>query len=185
MHFFLDRFVEHDTLLLSETLSAESATELLGGLEFCVTDGLSYELSARRLAGIVELSGTVSANFAYTCGRCLSERTFPFRESVSMVFMPRAALGFDEAELEDSDSSFTFAFDGDRIDFAEPLREVILLAMPAYAICPETLRASCDAALHDLIHQANLDTEAIEDLSRKEVDGRWAALRNFKAVPES
>ena len=126
--------------------------------------------------GIVQtdVKGEISARVLLECTRCLAETEqdldFPFEASFVGAEHYTAAK---EAELKDADLNVSLLED-ETIDLRELAREQILLNLPERVFCSEDCKGLCEkcGANRNLI---NCNCE------EKEIDPRWAALKDFKA----
>ena len=124
----------------------------------------------------VRVRGSVAAQVATRCDRCLKEVTVPAAADFDVTYVPTAE---DEAaggasELQDEDLTLA-VFEGDAIDVDELTREQILLALPARTLCREDCRGLCPTCGADLNGPESCACEATE------TDPRWAALAALKS----
>lgn len=125
--------------------------------------------------GIVrtDVSGKISAPVLLECTRCLTEieRNLEFPFEAAFV-APEHYSDAKEVGLSDADLSVSLLED-DKIDLIELAREQILLNLPEQVFCREDCKGLCDkcGANRNLI---NCNCE------EKEIDPRWAALKNLK-----
>lgn len=135
----------------------------------------AVELKGKLTKSIVEttVAGEIKTVVEIECTRCLqpveSVLQIPFKSAFVTAENYTAAK---EAELQKSDLDVT-VYEGDRIDLNELAREQILLALPEQIFCREDCQGLCEkcGANKNLI-----DCKCIE----KEIDPRWAALKNLK-----
>lgn len=119
------------------------------------------------------VKGNISAGLKLECARCLQaiEKNvdIPF-ESVFVTAENYTQAKEAQVGTEDLDVA---VFEGDKIDLTELVREQILLSLPEQIFCQEDCRGLCEkcGANRNLIN-----CNCIE----KEVDPRWAALKNLK-----
>lgn len=133
------------------------------------------ELKGKLKKGIVEtvIEGDLKVVVEIECTRCLQtveqKLQIPFKSAFVTAENYTAAK---EAEIQETDLDVT-VFEGDKIDLNELVREQILLALPEQIFCKEDCQGLCEkcGANKNLI-----DCKCIE----KEVDPRWAALKNLK-----
>jgi uncharacterized protein len=119
-----------------------------------------------------DVAGTISTDLEIECSRCLQPTEHHFEIPFSAAFVtPENYTEAKEAELKGEDLDVSI-FEGDRIDLKELVREQILLAVPIQVFCREDCKGLCQkcAANRNLI-----DCNCEE----KEVDPRWAALKNL------
>lgn len=125
--------------------------------------------------GIVQtdVKGSISAEVALECTRCLQTIEQNLEIPIEAAFVTQDNYtSAKEAELNAEDLDIS-VFEGDKIDMTELVREQILLNLPEQVFCKEDCKGLCEkcGANRNLI-----DCKCIE----KEVDPRWAALKNLK-----
>lgn len=136
--------------------------------------------SAVNIKGIVtkhiaqtDVEGTISTKTELECTRCLEkvERKLEFNFEAAFV-TPENYTQAKEAEINAKDLDISI-IEGNEIDLNELVREQILLNLPEQVFCREDCKGLCEkcGANRNLI-----DCKCIE----KEVDPRWAALKNLK-----
>jgi uncharacterized protein len=107
----------------------------------------------------VLVSGTVRAEVAAECGRCLE----PVRDE--LVADIQELFAYDQSEAGDD----ALGLEGDFIDFEPVARDSVVLSLPLNPVCDETcegLCAGCGGRLREL------GPDHVHD----ETDSRWAAL---------
>jgi uncharacterized protein len=125
--------------------------------------------------GIVQtdVSGKISARVLLDCTRCLQEieQNLEFQFEAAFVGAEYYTAA-KEAELKDADLDVSMLED-ETIDLTELAREQILLSLPEQVFCREDCKGLCEkcGANRNLI---NCNCE------EKELDPRWAALKNLK-----
>jgi uncharacterized protein len=107
--------------------------------------------------GAILASGTVHANWAGECRRCLGAAAGTLSSEVRELFEP----GSDEEE--------TYRLKGEEIDVAPLVRDAVLLELPLAPLCREACRGLCpdcgaNRNEHDCGHEHH------------DRDPRWAAL---------
>ena len=120
-----------------------------------------------------DIEGTISAELEIECTRCLQQIDRKFEIPFKAAFVTEENYTqAKEAELSAKDLDVSI-FDGNEIDLTELVREQILLNLPEQVFCKEDCKGLCEkcGANRNLI-----DCNCIE----KEVDPRWAALKNLK-----
>lgn len=125
--------------------------------------------------GIVQtdVDGRIQAVVEIECSRCL------LPTDVSLDFPFSAAFVTAENYTQEKEAEVNLAnlevsiYEGDRVDLGEIVREQILLNLPGQIFCREDCQGLCQkcAANRNLI-----DCNCEE----KEIDPRWAALKNLK-----
>ena len=133
------------------------------------------EVSGRiiRKGNEVRLLGKISAGAEVDCDRCLKAVNVPIETEFDVKYVPEKDYTADEAaaELREEDLNVSF-FDGKTIDVDELVREQILLALPARALCGEDCKGLCPVCGAD--KNANRC-----DCESREIDPRWAALKQL------
>ena len=122
----------------------------------------------------VRLRGKITAGAEVDCDRCLKTVVVPVETDFDVKYIPAADYrSSDAAELQEEDLSVSF-FEGKTIDVDELVREQVLLAMPARALCNEECKGLCPVC------GANRNTDSCNCDSR-EIDPRWDALRKHQS----
>jgi uncharacterized protein len=126
---------------------------------------VEVELRLESVVDGVLVSGTVGADVAAECGRCLEPVQQPVVADVQELF----------AYEPDGDEE-GFVLDGDFIDFEPLARDAVVLALPLNPVCAEDcagLCAECGERLRDL------DPGHTHDRT----DPRWSALASLVDNP--
>ena len=130
---------------------------------------VSFNLTVSAVpSGEIVVRGTLSAGMERACRRCLKTLDVPFEEKLTLVFAP-----VDELAQEEEDGEVLPLKPGRELDLAEPLREEMILAVPAYVECRVDCRGLCPRCGADL-------NEDECDCTLQEQDPRWDALRTLK-----
>ena len=117
----------------------------------------------------VRLRGRIKTRAEVDCDRCLKAVAVPLETDFDVTYIPAADYVAGEAaelEAEDLDQS---VFEDGAIDVDELVREQVLLALPARALCVEECKGLCPVCGAD----KNTDQCSCETA---EIDPRWAAL---------
>ena len=120
-----------------------------------------------------DIEGKISAAVELDCTRCLQkiERTLQFPFEAAFVTEENYTEA-KEAELSAQDLDVSI-FDGTRIDLSELAREQIILNLPAQIFCSEDCKGLCA--------KCGANRNLIDcNCEEKEIDPRWAALKNLK-----
>ena len=122
----------------------------------------------------VRLRGSVTARAEVDCDRCLRAVPVPIETSFDVSYVPATEFTAEAeaAELQEEDLSLS-VFDGETIDVDELVREQVLLALPARALCREECHGLCPVC------GADRNIESC-DCEAKEADPRWAALKDLR-----
>jgi uncharacterized protein len=132
------------------------------------------EVSGRvsRKGNEVRLRGKLSASAEVDCDRCLKTVIIPIETEFDVTYFPAADYSAsDAAELLEEDLNVSF-FEGETIDIDELVREQVLLALPARALCGDDCKGLCPVC------GADRNTDSC-DCDSREVDPRWAKLEKL------
>lgn len=128
--------------------------------------------SASRRGDELRLRGQVTARAEVDCDRCLKTIAVPIETEFDVTYIPATLyVSNEKAELQEEDLLVS-VYEGDSIDVDDIVREQILLALPARALCREECKGLCPVCGAD----RNTNACACED---KETDPRWAALKDL------
>jgi uncharacterized protein len=121
----------------------------------------------------VDLEGEIVADLEMDCTRCLQPKVDKLNIPYSVTYItPELYTEEKEAELSEEDLQVSI-FDGSQIDVKELVREQILLGLPEQNFCREDCKGLCQ--------QCGADRNLIDcKCDEKEIDPRWAALKNLK-----
>lgn len=129
--------------------------------------------SASRKGNEVRLRGTITASAEVDCDRCLNAVTIPVEAEFDVTYVPVEDYRSNApAELQEDDLSLA-VFDGEAIDVDELVREQLLLALPARALCREECKGLCPTC------GADRNTDGLCACEQKEIDPRWAGLEKL------
>lgn len=126
----------------------------------------------KRIAQI-DISGTIKFEAEIECTRCLQPIEKDLEIPFKVTFVAPENLNAEkEAELNDEDLDVSI-YENDKIDLTELVREQIILNLPEQIFCRDDCKGLCPkcGANRNLI-----DCKCEE----KEIDPRWAALKNLK-----
>jgi uncharacterized protein len=130
---------------------------------------LDVRLEAQQVGHDVVVRGRLEGAVRMECRRCLRAVEVPIDEEVAVLYQ----AGVDRVEAEESEV-YPLPERGSELDLAPMVREQVLLAVPAFAICRESCRGLCPTCGKDL-------NEGPCDCRPAQVDDRWAALRRLKS----
>jgi uncharacterized protein len=124
-------------------LSEADLAEIIGGPgEVYRTAGQGVEaFDLTRLNETVTLRGQVATRVGYACSRCLADNEVPVAVDLHWTYLPAqrfaaSTTSEEEVELTSEDLDVSF-YDGEEINLAETVREVLLLELGAYPVCAE------------------------------------------------
>jgi uncharacterized protein len=128
--------------------------------------------SARRTGNEVRLRGQITARAEVDCDRCLKSIDVPVETEFDVTYIPASEYALNQtAELQEDDLLVS-VYEGDAIDVNEIVREQILLALPARALCGEDCKGFCPVC-------GTNRNESACACEEKETDPRWSALKNL------
>jgi uncharacterized protein len=169
-------------------VSAEvAAAELFDGLEEfypAAEDTVEASLRVQRVGTTtLHVGGKVWATMAFHCGRCLEDKQLMVEAEIVQVLVPRAKWeqmygGEEEQELTPQDMDMQF-WEGDVLNLRPMIREAVILELPMFAVCPESMQAECDEVYERTIAAPARAKMLVEELE-PEVDARWAKLAQLK-----
>ncbi len=126
-----------------------------------------------RLAGTeVFVNGHIKTRAAVECDRCLKQVELPVDAHFELEYVTGPTYESSAAAELTEDVMSVSVFDGDAIDVDEIVKEQILLAVPTRTLC----RPDCKGICPNCGINKNTGDCACET---KEVDPRWAALKNL------
>ena len=127
-----------------------------------------------RLAGHeVFVNGHVDARTQVECDRCLKSIELPVSSDFELEYITGSEYESSAvAELTEAEMAVA-VFDGEALDVDEIVKEQILLAVPTRMLCREDCEGICP--------QCGVDRNTGEcNCETKEIDPRWAVLKNLK-----
>ncbi len=144
--------------LEEENMRLTAAPEVTGRI---TRDGLRFRLR-----------GKITAQAEVDCDRCLTAIAVPVETEFDVTYVPQADYAAEEkAELQEEDMTLS-VLEGEAIDVDELVREQVMLALPTRALCRDDCKGLCPVC------SINKNTDACACES-KEIDPRWAALKNL------
>jgi len=127
-----------------------------------------------RLSGNeVFVNGHFDTRAQVECDRCLKPIELPVSADFELEYITGSEYESTAvAELTEAEMSVA-VFDGEALDVDEIVKEQILLAVPTRMLCREDCKGICPECGTDRNRgECNCET--------KEIDPRWAALKNLK-----
>lgn len=138
-----------------------------------ITEPPQIRGQASRKGNEIRLRGSVTARAEVDCDRCLKSIAVPIETEFDATYIPASDYVLNEkAELQEDDLLLS-VYEGDAIDVDEIVREQILLALPARALCGEECKGLCPVCGND----RNTNACACAD---EETDPRWSALKDLR-----
>ena len=143
-----------------------------------VPEGAVMDLQVRLetvLDGVLA-TATVTAPTAGECGRCLDDVAGTVTVHVQELYSyPEQALRFARTSGADYDDE-TRQLDGDMLDLEQPVRDAVVLALPASPLCRPDCGGLCPSCG---VHLDEVGPEHGHD----EHDPRWGSLRGLTDIP--
>lgn len=114
----------------------------------------SFTLNGGRLRCLVErgddetvhVRGSLQAEVALFCGRCLEPFVHPVQQELDLFYLAHEAgqdrEEEDEVELSDRDVVVAY-YEGDRLDLGDVIREQLFLSVPLSRLCREDCKGLC------------------------------------------
>ena len=120
-----------------------------------------------------DMTGWISGEAEIECTRCLRPVSQTLQTEFDISFVdPENFSNAREHEVVAEDLD-TDVLESDRIDLREVAREQILLNLPQQVLC--------DAACRGICPKCGADRNSVDcKCEEKEIDPRWAALKNLK-----
>jgi uncharacterized protein len=133
-----------DTLVVTGSMEASRFMEVEGN-EFHIATPVQYTLTVKKFDNLLAITGPVTFEAFFTCGRCLEE----FRQSIAMDMdirlVPKTEIPqASEFELKDEDMD-VYYYESDEIDLDPFIYEETLLDMPIRPICSMDCKGLCGA----------------------------------------
>ena len=148
--------------LRRELKGRRTLEDLAVGAGTIANDAVDLQLVLEAQAGRIICSGEVRARWELECRRCLEPVLVPVAPAVTEVFETAPAEGE------------TFLLDGELVDLAPMLREVVLLTLPLAPLCDE----SCGGPARGSYYGPPPGEDPEDPGGRR--DPRWAALDDFQ-----
>ncbi|MCL5024151.1 MAG: DUF177 domain-containing protein [Nitrospirae bacterium] len=124
--------------------------ETIGTEALTLTVPARVTLRIEKVSSEVFVKGTVRANVALQCSRCLGKFSKEMEVGVSVVYHPLEELKNEEKhEIKDDELDMGF-YQGDELDVQELITEQILLNVPMKPLCSESCRGLCPKCGTDL-----------------------------------
>ena len=186
MELYIPNIPETSQQVLELEPTPEQAATMFEELgEFSLEPGVPVRViaKAQRLGDTVRIVGHLQATITFTCGRCLSTRTLPLEQDFEFVLVPHTSWmsqtrDDEEVELSAEDLD-VIPYDGEEIVLAPLIREVLVLELPSFAVCPPELIEACDDA-----YDALVTGKVKEELEAAATDLRWGKLAELKKKME-
>ena len=154
---------------IENLLKADVSDDSVESELYSANGPMSMEVSVHRNEEDVFFRASLSGAIKCMCVRCLETFDFPLELQFQGIFITP-----DENSGDEPDDPYTYFFDGDEIDFTQPVRENIFLELPN--------NPTCELVLDECIGESyRSKDEAPEPEQDTRVDPRWAALQQIKS----
>ncbi len=163
----LGRLERQRRLRLDAELAADDP--IWAGTGIDLARPLAVRLEAQQAGRDVVVRGRLEGEATLECRRCLTAVRVPIEEEVAVLY--QADLDAVEAEAAEV---YALPARGPELDLTPMVREQVVLAVPAFAVCAETCRGLCPTCGKNL-------NEGPCDCEPTGTDDRWAALRKLKS----
>lgn len=161
-------------VVISEVLKAGAVD--LRSPDFRQVGVLTVEAVASLVSEEVRVRGELQVRVETECSRCLERMGIPVHKPFDLFYRPSRTLQptsrGEEIELKRPELDVGFMV-GDKLEFNDTLRELILMEMPMKPICRPDCRGLC------LQCGTNLNAGTC-GCSAEEVDPQWSPLRALK-----
>jgi uncharacterized protein len=125
-------------------------------------------------AAKTDVKGSINAPVEVDCTRCLTPISRELDIVFDVDFVDKELFPDNkETHLESADLG-TDVIEGNELDLSQVVREQILLNIPEQVLCRDDCRGICPTCGKDL-------NEGDCNCGEKEIDPRWAALKDFKS----
>ena len=141
-------------------------SDLCYGVSYPVSEPVLAEGNVRNTAGVLVMQGSIATTIHGICDRCASE----FHRKVEF---PIDVVLVTKLESEENEDEWVFPLEGDSADLDDIVRTVFVLNLDSKLLCKEDCKGLCPQC------GKNLNDGPCN--CRKELDPRFAALRQFLA----
>ena len=132
-----------------------------------ISEPLNVTGAVKDMGGYILLEAKCSARYKTRCARCLE----PINGVCEITFERPIAT---KLEAEDTEEEYLLVGENSSINIDEPISEELVLSLPFRSLCSEDCKGLCPKC------GCNKNTTECSCVT-KEMDPRWAALKNFKA----
>ena len=123
----------------------------------------------------IRVIGEFATGVELRCARCLEPVQMELANKFDLLYRPlkvQVQGGSDEVEISEADTEIGF-YQGEGLALEDVLKEQVLLAVPAKALCQEACKGICPQCGQNL-NAASCSCE------EKRTDPRWEALAGIK-----
>jgi len=122
-----------------------------------IDEPLLIELRLIPERDMIKLKGLITATAHLVCSRCLVDYRYPIHHKFTLRFskqIPTDIHADADGQIElTADQIGLIYFEGEEIDFYEPVQEQIVLALPIKPLCREDCKGLCPRCGADLNEQ--------------------------------
>lgn len=127
----------------------------VGGRDFHVEDGISYDLEATAISGAVLVTGETRARLSGQCDRCLGPAELDLVGEVDALFSEEGAAldegsdvlddgdGADDADFADEDGIYYGTIANDEMDLTDLVSSSIAIEIPFKVLCDPDCKGLC------------------------------------------
>ncbi len=131
-----------DTLVVKGSLEASRFMEVEKN-EFHIATPVEYALTVRKFESLLTVTGPITFEAFFTCGRCLEEFQQLITVDMDIRLTPKTEIPqASEFELKDEDMD-VYYYESDEIDLDPFIYEEVLLDMPSRPVCSEDCQGLC------------------------------------------
>lgn len=132
-----------------------------------ISEPIRVEGDIKDMGGYILLQAKCTARYNTKCARCLKPLTGECEISFERPVATKLAT-------EDTEEEYLLVGENSSINIDEPVSEELLLSLPFRSLCSDDCKGLCP--------KCGCDKNTTEcSCVTKEIDPRWAALKNFKA----
>jgi len=167
-----------DPKLLSERVNkplADRSEAIIGAPQYNFIEQLPVNVSLNSDGSSVEMQGNVAGAFQTICSRCTGEAKVELDVPIFMILKPKK-----NGELPDYDDTNYGIYEGEVLNCAAVVEELIILALPYHVLCNENclgLCPTCGANLNVSLCGCEKDIDNKDDSA---ISSPFAGLKKFK-----
>jgi DUF177 domain-containing protein len=137
------------------------------------TDLLREHRGPDEIVEDIRVRGSVDTKMEVACARCLEPVEQPINSRFDLIFRPAGAdLDSTDRAISTSETEIGY-YEGDGLLLEDVLREQILLALPAKALCREDCKGLCPEC------GRNRNTDPC-NCATTSTDPRWSSLKELR-----
>ena len=131
-----------DMLVVKGSMEASRFMEVENN-EFHITTPVQYALTVKKFDDLFSVTGPVTFEALFTCGRCLMEFQQLIAMDMDIRLTPKTEIPqVSEFELKDEDMD-VYYYESDEIDLDSFIYEEVLLDVPFRPVCSEDCQGLC------------------------------------------